>query len=57
MTDKEIARYTEKDKVCVHCGGEVNLHSMEDGSLKAWCDWCGANNKLNPPRIEVTLTN
>ena len=44
--------YTAKDLICVFCGGNVWGHSCEN-FVKYWCDDCGANNKKNPPSIEI----
>lgn len=45
-------RYTEEDKICAHCGGEISPHSVGNG-VKFWCDNCGSNNKDEPPSVIV----
>lgn len=48
----EKEAYTEKDKTCPHCGGEIqaNCHGTR---IIYWCNKCGSNNKKRPPIIKI----
>ena len=47
-----MSRYTESDKICSHCEGEINGHCCGDRIIR-WCDVCGSNDKDSPPSITV----
>ena len=47
-------KYTNEDKTCTHCGGEISGHSCGDRIIY-WCDDCGSNNKEEKPNIVVEV--
>jgi formamidopyrimidine-DNA glycosylase len=51
-----MAKYTEKDKICPHCGGELKLHCAGE-IIIIWCDSCGSNNPDYPPNISIETNN
>ena len=46
--------YTEKDKKCTHCGGEIQPHCCGT-TVKYWCEKCGSNDKKTPPNIKINI--
>jgi len=57
MTNKLLKKkteYTNDDKYCPHCGGELNGHLCGE-RVKIWCDKCGSNNPMSPPSIKLNL--
>lgn len=54
-TKRETDRFTNKDKVCPHCGGNIEGHCCETRVIY-WCDVCGANNRKYKPSILIELS-
>jgi len=52
--NREIKRYTEKDKICPHCGGEISGNCCGERVIY-WCEVCGSNNPKTPPNINLEV--
>lgn len=48
-----MGKYTEDDKTCPHCGGEITVHWA--GLTNYWCEDCGSKDPDNPPMIDMTF--
>lgn len=45
-------KYTENDKSCLHCGGNVTGHICGEKVIR-WCDKCGSNDTERPPSVII----
>ena len=54
-TKRETDRFTNKDKVCPHCGSNIEGHCYGTRVIY-WCDVCGANNRKYKPSISIELS-
>ena len=46
--------YTEEDKTCPHCGGNIEAHCCGD-KIIYWCNICGSNDSENPPNVKIEV--
>lgn len=48
-------KYTNEDKKCSHCSGEIQAHCCGD-KIIYWCKNCGSNDKECPPNISIKIS-